>query len=227
MESRIAANTWADHGFTLCLKPRVLPLDQPPHQVLHRVLSFLMELLTNRFLLRDFTAADASAFVAYHADPRYARFYAAEVATPEHAAGLVRMFQDWATHQPRQNYQLAVVHREAPHRLVGCAGVRRTGLPPGHAELGMELAPEYWGRHAYAVEIGRAMLDFAFRELGVGVVSGSTVSANTRILRLAVWFGAEMVATSPVGKGLAARDWRNVEWRITRERWQHRASHLR
>jgi RimJ/RimL family protein N-acetyltransferase len=32
-------------------------------------------------------------------------------------------------------------------------------------ELGIELAPNYWGRYAYAIEVGRALLDFGFREL--------------------------------------------------------------
>ncbi len=105
--------------------------------------------------------------------------------------------------------------------------MRRAGLPPDHAEFGIELAPDYWGRHAYAVEIGRGMLDFAFRELRVGIVTGSTVSANTRISRLAAWFGAEMVTAHDGGEWMAARDWSNVEWHLTREQWQHRAAHVR
>jgi RimJ/RimL family protein N-acetyltransferase len=185
-----------------------------------------MEIQTNRFLLRDFLASDASAFLAYHADPRNSKFYSPEEAAPEHAKHLLTMFQDWATSQPRQNYQLAIVHRQEPFSLIGCAGLRRAGLPPGEAEFGMELAPDYWGRHAYAVEIGRALLVFAFSELGVRVVTGSTVSANTGIARLAEWFGAEKVATRPGPDWMGAQDWNRVDWRITREQWQSRASNL-
>jgi RimJ/RimL family protein N-acetyltransferase len=182
-----------------------------------------MELITNRFLLRDFNAADAQAFLAYHAEPRYSKFYAPEEATPEHTVHLLTMFQDWATQQPRQNYQLAVVQRHEPFALIGCVGLRRAGLPPNQAEFGIELAPDYWARHAYAVEIGRALLDFGFRELGVCIITGSTVSVNARISRLAEWFGAEMAATRPGPEWMTARDWSNVDWRITREQWQHRA----
>ena len=175
-----------------------------------------MELLTDRFLLRDFLPADAAAFAAYHTDPRYAHFYTEDVADPAHAAGLLATFREWATQEPRLNYQLAVVQRAEPHALIGCVGVRRAGQPPGHAEFGIELAPDHWGRHGYAVEIGRGLLDFAFRDLKVGVVTGSTVAANTRISRLAAWFGAEMVMND-------SGDWRAVQWRLTRERWEQRA----
>jgi RimJ/RimL family protein N-acetyltransferase len=51
-------------------------------------------------------------------------------------------------------------------------------------EFGLELAPAYWGRYAYAIEVGRALLDFGFTELDQKAISGSTVSANTRIARL-------------------------------------------
>jgi RimJ/RimL family protein N-acetyltransferase len=185
-----------------------------------------MEIQTNRFLLRDFLASDAPAFLAYHADPRNSKFYGPDEAAPEHAEHLLTMFQEWAASQPRQNYQLAVVQRQEPYALIGCAGLRRAGLPPNEAEFGIELAPDYWGRHAYAIEIGRALLAFGFSELGVHVITGSTVSANAGIARLAEWFGAEIAATRPGPDWMAARDWSSVDWRITREQWQHRASNL-
>ena len=142
-----------------------------------------MEIQTNRFLLRDFLASDAPAFLAYHADPRNSKFFGPDEATPEHTENLLKMFQHWATQQPRQNYQLAVVQRQKSHALIGCVGLRCAGLLPDEAEFGMELAPNYWGRHAYAVEIGGALLAFGFGELGVRVITGSTVSANAGISR--------------------------------------------
>ena len=173
-----------------------------------------MEISTRRFLLRDFAADDAQAFIAYRADPRYARLYAPEESTPQHSEYLLTLFRAWSAQQPRQNYQLAVVQRREPFALIGCAGLRRAGVPDGEAELGMELAPNYWGRHAYAVEIGRALLDFGFRDLGLKAITGSTISANARISRLAEWFGAEMVATRPGPDWMTERDWSHADWRI-------------
>ena len=185
-----------------------------------------MEILTHRFLLRDFLLSDAPAFSAYHADARYAQFYCPDEARSEHAQQLLATFREWAKEEPRQNYQLAVVQRQEPRELVGCAGLRCAGCAPGQAEVGMELAPGYWGRHAYAVEMGRALLDFGFRELGLQRITGSTVSANTRIARLAAWMGAEPVSTGSGPEWMAGRDWQNVVWAITREQWQQRATHF-
>ncbi len=42
-----------------------------------------MEIITKRFLLRDFVQEDESAFLAYHADPRYAEFCLPEEVTPD------------------------------------------------------------------------------------------------------------------------------------------------
>ena len=55
----------------------------------------------------------------------------------------------------------------------------------GEMELGLELAPAYWGHYAYAIEVGRTLLDFGFRDLQLDTISGSTVSANTRVTKLA------------------------------------------
>jgi ribosomal-protein-alanine N-acetyltransferase len=70
-----------------------------------------MEIVTKRCFLRDFTAADTPAFVAYHADPRSHEFYGTDEATPGHAQALLALFTHWAGEQPRRNYQLAIVQR--------------------------------------------------------------------------------------------------------------------
>ena len=64
-----------------------------------------MELVTRRFVLRDFGDGDTAAFEAYHNDPRSQEFYGAEQANPEHARELIDLFKAWAAEQPRLNYQ--------------------------------------------------------------------------------------------------------------------------
>lgn len=183
-----------------------------------------MEIVTRRFLLRDFIETDRPMFLAYQADPRNLAFYGPDEARPEHAASLFETFQSWASARPRLNYQLAIVQRHEQHTLIGCCGLRTIGHPPGEAELGIELAPEYRGRHGYAIEIGRGLVAFGFRELNLDGISGPTVSANARISRLAEWFGAEVTATRPGPSWMTERGWSEVDWRITRERWALRAA---
>ena len=178
-----------------------------------------MEIVTKRFVLRDFVEADRPAFLAYQADPRARAFYGPGESAPEHAGRLFETFRSWASERPRLDYQLAIVQRSAPHALVGCCGLRRGEAEPGEAELGVELAPDYWGRYGYAVEVGRALLDFGFAGLGLTGIFGSTVSANDRVQRLAEWFGAEVRAVRPGPAWMADRGWTEIDWRITRDRW--------
>lgn len=181
-----------------------------------------MEIPTKRFLLRDFAEADRAAFLAYQADPRVHTFYGPDEASPEHTTSLFEAFRAWASERPRLNYQLAIVQRAKPHALIGCCGLRRSGSEPGEAELGVELAPDYWGRYGYAVEVGRALLGFGFERLGLDAISGSTVSANDRVQRLAEWFGAEVESVHPGASWMASHEWTEVHWRITREQWAAR-----
>ncbi len=184
-----------------------------------------MEIVTRRFLLRDFVESDRSPFLEYQADPRNQIFYEPSTASPEHATRLFETFQMWASERPRLNYQLAIVQRQEPYALVGCCGLRGRGCDTGEMELGIELAPTYWGRYAYAIEVGRALLDFGFRELQLDVISGSSVSANTRIARLAEWMGAEVVAIRLAGATwMSERGWNEVEWRITTKQWERRTT---
>jgi len=178
-----------------------------------------MEISTRRFLLRDFVAADRPAFLAYHADPRALAFRDPAATGAEAAERLIDAFRPWAGERPRLNYQLAIVPHRAGGPLVGCCGVRCAGQPPGEAGLGIELAPAFWGRHAYAVEVGRALLDYGFGPLGLTAIHGTTISANDRVARLADWFGAEVVGMSQDAPWLRERGWSEVRWRLPRERW--------
>ena len=188
-----------------------------------------MEIVTKRFLLRDFVESDRLLFLNYQADPRTLTFYEPKEASPEHAAHLFNLFQTWATDRPRLNYQLAItfgiaklnVHRQAPDNLIGCCGLRGINRN-GEMELGIELAPSYWGRYGYAIEVGCALLDFGFDQLNLETISGFTVSANTRITKLAEWSGAKVVVVRSGATWMTERGWSEVEWLLTKEQWRDR-----
>lgn len=175
-----------------------------------------MRLTTKRFVLRDFVADDLPAFEEYHADPRSSELYGPERDNPQLAAELVQLFMAWAVEEPRLNYQFAVARRDGP--LIGCGGLRMRDAGPGSAELGVELAPAYWGRYGYATEIMKCLVDFGFDDLGLTRIFGSTVSANARIARLVSAFGAVSVERSTPA-WMVAKGWRQIEWRIDREQW--------
>jgi len=177
-----------------------------------------MEIETRRFLLRDFVAEDAPAFEAYHADPRFLALYGPEASRPGHAGELLALFGQWAAERPRRNNQLAIVRRDDAQTLVGCCGLRTAGSGPGTGELGIELAPAFWGRYRYAIEVLQALAGFGFGALGLRTLHGRTVSANRSMVRLLEAFGAT-AAPGPAPEWMSARGWRPMEWRITRKQW--------
>lgn len=183
-----------------------------------------MQLTTKRFVLRDFDNNDLPGFSAYHADPRFRELYGPGENTPEHAAQLVQLFMSWAAEEPRQNYQFAVVRFDG--QLVGCAGLRMKDAQPGRAELGVELAPNYWGQFGYAIEIIKCLVDYGFSDFNLTQIFGTTVSENDKIARLASAFGAVSV-DRPTPEWMAAKGWRQIEWQISREQWFARPSNTR
>lgn len=178
-----------------------------------------MEIVTKRFVLRDFIQGDEPAFSAYHADPRYAEFCAPEEVSPSHTRKLLRLFHQWATDRPRRNYQFAIVDRRNPQELIGCCGLRREGYDFDQAELGIELAPQFWGRYAYAIEVASALIEFGFCNLNLTVIRGISIDANSRIARLAQRYGFVAIGTRPTPDWMAARGWSQIEWQLTREAW--------
>jgi ribosomal-protein-alanine N-acetyltransferase len=179
-----------------------------------------MEITTKGFWLREFTEEDEPAFLAYQSDPRYAQFYAPEEVGVDHARALLRRFREWAAERPRRNYQLAISAIRHPQELIGCCGLRCEGYGSDQAEMGIELAPRYWGRYAYAIEIASALTDFGFTTLGLSVVRGISVSANSRVARLAHRYGFVAVGERPGSEWMRARGWHHTEWQLTRERWE-------
>jgi RimJ/RimL family protein N-acetyltransferase len=179
-----------------------------------------MEIVTKRFILRDFTKEDEPAFFAYHSDPRYAEFCAPEEVAPNHTRELLSLFAQWADERPRLNYQLAIVTRQNSQELIGCGGLRREGYGVDQAELGIELALQFWGHYAYAIEVGKALIEFGFHKLGLKEIRGISVSANLRVARLAQRYGFVAVGTRPGSDSMGERGWSQTEWQLTRESWE-------
>ncbi len=178
-----------------------------------------MQIETPRFTLRDFVPGDLPAFQAYQADPRYRALRDQPEDGGAESRRLLEMFLDWQRATPRRNWQVAILDR-GDGALCGCIGLRTEGQPPGHATMGIELAPDQWGRHGLAVEAIDALLAHGFGNLGLERVVGETSSGNRRVERLARWFGATLAEAADGPDWMARRGWTAVTWVITRQGWQ-------
>ena len=71
---------------------------------------------------------------------------------------------------------------EADGEFIGFVGLNEPRFRPG-VEIGWRLAREAWG-HGYATEAARAVLAFAFDELGLAEVISFTSTTNVRSQRV-------------------------------------------
>ena len=180
-----------------------------------------MELPGERILLREFRESDVGALLAIHSDARVLRYYAPEVGTPEHARMLVEMFIRWANENPRQNFQFAIVDIKT-NALLGSCGVRSKGYPPGKADFGIGIGADWWGR-GIAQEAARIILRFGFAEFDLHEVRGVAVSENETVTKFARRLGFNPGPARQGEAWMTERDWRAVDWVITRETWEELA----
>lgn len=103
-----------------------------------------------RFLLRDLAEADRAAFLAYQMDPRYLALYDFEASDVRRASELFDLFAEWRETEPRRNFQIGIFDGRNGE-LCGCAGLRKSS--DDTAVLGIELAPEKWGRRTGRIRL--------------------------------------------------------------------------
>jgi ribosomal-protein-alanine N-acetyltransferase len=177
-----------------------------------------MEIITERLLLREFVDDDLPALAAYQVDPRYGEFWP-EPAPPGQRQRLLATFMGWAAERPRRNYQLAIAHIVSPQQMIGTCGLRADERGATTAEFGMELAPGSWG-HGYATEAAEAILNFAFRDLGLLEVRGVAVTENVRVSELVSRLGFTRLSSRTGPAWMDARGWSQTEWQLTRTQWE-------
>jgi len=131
-------------------------------------------LATSRLVLREAQARDAPELAGHQRDCRYLEHYA----EPPDAVHIVERARQWASERPRVNYQL-IITLAVEGSVIGCGGLRQAGYPPGEAEIGIEVHPDYWG-FGYAREALSRLIDFARDDLSLSQLSALTTPTNRR-----------------------------------------------
>ena len=140
-----------------------------------------MRIVTDRLVLREFLTDDCPAVLRYQSDPRYLRLSPWTDRTEAAVREFVQQFVDQQAERPRRNFQLAITLPGGEQ--IGNCGIRRNRENDWEADIGYELAPQYWGQ-GYATEAARAIVLFGFQELG--------------LYRIAAWCNADNLASAGV-----------------------------
>jgi RimJ/RimL family protein N-acetyltransferase len=191
-------------------------------------------LVTERLVLRRFTAADAGNLLALDGDPEVMRYLEPRVRTRAQIdAEVLPLFL--GRHQRYPGFgRWAADTRDGGH-FVGWFGLRPVqpieaaivdwpDAPPGGvAEIGYRLRRSAWGR-GYATEGTRALVHRAFTELGVCEVVATTMTVNTRSRAVMEKAGLDYARTVHLSwpEPLDGSEHGDVEYRLRREDWMAR-----
>jgi ribosomal-protein-alanine N-acetyltransferase len=130
---------------------------------------------TERLVLRAVTPADAEAMFRIMRDPRVTRYFGSPpMMSPDEAVQrvdhIVQAFRE------QTGVRWAITQR-GNSQLLGTCGYWRLVKPHFWAEIGYELAPEYWGRGIMTEAIG-AVLQFGFTTMALHRVEAQIHPAN-------------------------------------------------
>jgi ribosomal-protein-alanine N-acetyltransferase len=141
-----------------------------------------MILTTERLILREFSASDWPAVLAYQSNPLYLRYYEWTSRTPGEVREFVQMFLAQQQEDPRRKFQLAIVLK-ATGQLIGNCGIRMRSADAHQADIGFELDPRHWGQ-GYATEAARAVVQFGFTRLRLHRISSWCIADNVGSARV-------------------------------------------
>lgn len=133
-------------------------------------------LTTTRLVLRAPALADAPEIFRIMGDPQVTRYFGSHPMTSlqeavERVEGIQQAFQE------QTGIRWAMTLRDSGQFLGSC-GFWRLIKPHDRAEIGYELAPEWWGQ-GLMVEAIAAVLPFGFATLGLHSVEAQIHPANT------------------------------------------------
>lgn len=142
------------------------------------------ELMTERLELRRWREDDLAAYAEIIADPEVNRY----LGGPTDRAAAWRQIAIFIGHRELRGWTSAAVVERASGRLIGRGGLWQPEGWPG-VEVGWILHPSVWGR-GYASELGRAVRDYAFGELGIPHLISVIHRDNIASIRVAEKIGA-------------------------------------
>ena len=147
----------------------------------------MVELLTERLVLRAFRLKDAKGLVELDSDPAVQEFLGEGSPTLEDTTGWIKLLSEKYDEDSRRGFWAA----ETGGEFIGWFHLRPS-KDTGETELGYRLMRKAWGR-GLATEGSRALLEMASGER----VIARTMIANVRSRRVMEKLGMSVVRTFP------------------------------
>jgi RimJ/RimL family protein N-acetyltransferase len=149
-------------------------------------------LVTERLVLRGWTAGDAEAGLGIYGDQQVTRWLAPELGKVADLEAMRLLLQRWSAEDAQMMTPAGrwAVELSRSGQVIG--GATLLPLPPDDAfEMGWQLSRQAWG-HGYATEAGLALARWAFGQ-GIEQVMALVRPANTRAMATVRRIGMDWV----------------------------------
>lgn len=120
---------------------------------------------TERLLLREFLKTDWKAVHEYASDPEVVRYLEWGPNTPDETVAFLEGTLACQKEKPRRIYEFAITVK-GDGKMIGACGLRIHDNNPEQADMGYCYNRNYW-RQGYATEAARAVISYAFSNLGL------------------------------------------------------------
>ncbi|GAA2828896.1 GNAT family N-acetyltransferase [Crossiella cryophila] len=174
-------------------------------------------LTTERLVLTVPAPADLPDVIALHGDPEVMRYLSAPKSPAETEAGFTSRMS--ARYPRGLGYWIA--RRRETGEFLGWFELYPSEADSTVVELGYRLATAAWGQ-GLASEGSIALVDKAFREHGVRVVTANTMAVNAGSRRVMEKAGLRFARTFFAdwdGEEIEGSEQGDVEYQLTREEW--------
>jgi RimJ/RimL family protein N-acetyltransferase len=175
---------------------------------------------TPRLLIREMTMSDAEPIWAYNQHPRHRTYEPDPPRSLEEFRGIVQWILNTQIERPRQYYYTVACLKDDPQALVGSVHITVRDAEHRQAEVGYSFNQAYWGA-GYATETARALVSFAFHDLGMHrVFADGIVSENMASVRVAEKLGMRHEATCRESLYFAGRWWDTLLYAVLEQEWR-------
>lgn len=135
-----------------------------------------------RLYLREFRAEDAEALWTLNGDPEVVRYTLNVQESLSDYAQRIADYQDqYRSNGGRLGFFAAI--ERATNRFVGWFHLRPSRGAPDRLDLGYRLRRDAWGQ-GYGTEMSRALIDYAFAQLGAPIVEAAALTGNRASIRV-------------------------------------------
>ncbi len=143
-------------------------------------LSVFPTLTTERLTLREVDPADARDLLVFRGDPEVQRFNSRPMTDISEVLTVIDTLRKWYLAQKSIHWGIT---RHEDQRVIGLVSLHGLDRYHQRGALGYDLAREFWGQ-GIASEATRAVVRFAFKQLGLNRLEASTIADNYRSVDL-------------------------------------------